>query len=105
MPEQLRSLVKLNQLDPAMLMLEMTESALMGEITTSLDILTKLRLKGFQLSIDDFGTGFSSLSQLHRIPFTELKVDQSFVTDMINDSQSCAIVETCIMLGHKLNMA
>ncbi|NQZ08785.1 MAG: EAL domain-containing response regulator [Algicola sp.] len=105
MPEQLKSLVKLNQLDPAMLMLEMTESALMGEITTSLDILTRLRLKGFQLSIDDFGTGFSSLSQLHRIPFTELKVDQSFVMDMVNDPQSCAIVETCIMLGHKLNMA
>ncbi|MCJ8273796.1 MAG: EAL domain-containing response regulator, partial [Psychrosphaera sp.] len=105
MPEQLKSLVKLNQLDPAMLMLEMTESALMGEITTSLDILTRLRLKGFALSIDDFGTGFSSLSQLHRIPFTELKVDQSFVMDMVNDPQSCAIVETCIMLGHKLNMA
>lgn len=56
------------------------------------------------MSIDDFGTGFSSLSQLHRVPFTELKVDQSFVKHMAKDSQSAAIVETCIMLGHKLNM-
>jgi EAL domain-containing protein (putative c-di-GMP-specific phosphodiesterase class I) len=105
MPEYLESLTKLHQLDPRMLMLEITESALMSEITTSLDILTRLRLKGFKLSIDDFGTGFSSLSQLHKIPFTELKIDQSFVMKMVEDPQSAAIVETCIMLGHKLKMS
>ena len=104
LPEQLKKLVKLHHLDPAMFMLEVTESTLMNNITTSLDILTRLRLKGFQLSIDDFGTGFSSLSQLHKIPFTELKIDQSFVSNMLDDHDSRAIVETCIMLGHKLNM-
>lgn len=104
MPEYLESLTKRFELDSHMLMLEITESALMSEITTSLDILTRLRLKGFKLSIDDFGTGFSSLSQLHKIPFTELKIDQSFVRRMNEDPQSAAIVETCIMLGHKLKM-
>lgn len=104
LPEQLGMLVKEYELDPSMIVLELTESALMGSMVTSLDVLTRLRLKGFQLSIDDFGTGYSSLSQLHKIPFTELKVDQSFVANMKQDSDSAAIVETCIMLAHKLNM-
>ena len=87
-----------------MLTLEVTESVLMGELVTSLDILTRLRLKGLGLSIDDFGTGYSSLSQLHKIPFSELKIDQSFVMSMLKDDESRAIVKTCIMLGHELNM-
>ena len=104
LPEQLMNMVSLSRLDPSMLVLEVTESALMGELVTSLDILTRLRLKGFNLSIDDFGTGYSSLSQLHRVPFNELKIDQSFVMQMDADSEARAIVETCVMLGHKLNM-
>ncbi len=104
LPEQLTRLVTDNEIEPSMLMLEITESALMSELTTSLNILTRLRLKGFQLSIDDFGTGYSSLSQLHRVPFTELKIDRSFVSGMSANSESKAIVDTCILLGHKLNM-
>ncbi len=104
LPEHLFELLKANQLDPGNITLEVTESALMGELVTSLDILTRLRMKGFSLSIDDFGTGYSSLSQLHRIPFTELKIDKSFIMSMLNDVESRAIVKTCIMLGHELNM-
>ncbi len=104
LPEQLMNMVNHSHLDPSMLVLEVTESALMGELVTSLDILTRLRLKGFELSIDDFGTGYSSLSQLHRVPFNELKIDQSFVMQMDNDKEARAIVETCVMLGHKLRM-
>jgi len=104
LPEQLNELMARHKISPSMLVLEVTESALMGNLTLSLDILTRLRLKGIHLSIDDFGTGFSSLSQLHKIPFTELKIDQSFVADMDKNSDSYAIVETCIMLGHKLHM-
>jgi len=104
LPEQLETLLQVNQLDPNCIMLEITESALMGELTTSLDILTRLRLKGIKLSIDDFGTGFSSLSQLHRIPFSELKVDRSFVSNMVRDAEARAIVKTCIMLSHELKM-
>ncbi len=104
LPEQLAELLEHNELEPSRLTLEITESALMGELVTSLDILTRLRLKGFGLSIDDFGTGYSSLSQLHRVPFTELKIDRSFVANMIRDDEAHAIVKTCIMLGHELNM-
>ncbi|MEE4244902.1 MAG: EAL domain-containing response regulator [Kangiellaceae bacterium] len=103
-PEQLKERLDSHKIDPSMLILEVTETALMSELTQSLDILTRLRLKGFKLSIDDFGTGFSSLSQLHKIPFTELKIDRSFVNKMAFDEESKAIVETCIMLGHKLKM-
>jgi EAL domain-containing protein (putative c-di-GMP-specific phosphodiesterase class I)/FixJ family two-component response regulator len=104
LPEQLGDLLAEKMLDPTRLTLEVTESALMGELVTSLDILTRLRLKGIGLSIDDFGTGYSSLSQLHRVPFTELKIDLSFVSAMVEDAEARAIVKTCILLGHELNM-
>ena len=104
LPEQLAELLKNNKLAPTRLTLEITESALMGELVTSLDILTRLRLKGIKLSIDDFGTGYSSLSLLHRVPFTELKIDRSFVSNMSEDNEARAIVKTCILLGHELNM-
>jgi EAL domain-containing protein (putative c-di-GMP-specific phosphodiesterase class I)/FixJ family two-component response regulator len=104
LPEHLAELLADKRLNPNMLVLEVTESALMGELVTSLDILTRLRLKGIRLSIDDFGTGYSSLSQLHRVPFTELKIDQSFVANMVEDTEARAIVKTCILLGHELNM-
>ena len=104
LPEQLAELLKNNKLAPTRLTLEITESALMGELVTSLDILTRLRLKGIRLSIDDFGTGYSSLSLLHRVPFTELKIDRSFVSNMHDDNEARAIVKTCILLGHELNM-
>ena len=104
LPEQLADLLADKKLDPTRLVLEVTESALMGELVTSLDILTRLRLKGIGLSIDDFGTGYSSLLQLHRVPFTELKIDRSFVSNMGQDKEARAIVKTCIILGHELNM-
>lgn len=104
LPEQLSDMLDGHQLDPNMLTLELTESALMGELITSLDILTRLRMKGIELSIDDFGTGYSSLSQLYRMPFTELKIDQSFVMNMKRDEEARGIVKTCIMLGHELKM-
>ena len=104
LPEQLSNMLNKHQLEPAMLTLEVTESTLMGQLVTSLDILTRLRMKGINLSIDDFGTGYSSLSQLYRMPFTELKVDQSFVMNMVNDDDAMGIVKTCIMLGHELKM-
>lgn len=104
LPEQLTDLINVHGLDPQSIVLEITESALMGELKTSLDILTRLRMKGFGLSIDDFGTGNSSLVLLHRVPFTELKVDMSFVRYMDTDVDAYSIVETCILLAHKLHM-
>ncbi len=104
LPEHLSELIKDHDLNPQSIILEITESALMGSLKTSLDILTRLRMKGFHLSIDDFGTGNSSLVLLHRVPFTELKIDMSFVRFMDRDVDAYAIVETCVMLAHKLHM-
>ncbi len=104
LPEKIGGLLKKHGLQPSQIILEVTETALMQELITSLDILTRLRMKGFHLSIDDFGTGYSSLVQLHRVPFSEIKIDRSFVMEMDHDPEAAAIVETVILLGHKLNM-
>jgi len=104
LPEQVSEQLKNSNLNPSLITLEVTEGALMGELATSLDILTRLRLKGIGISIDDFGTGYSSLSLLHKIPFSELKVDKSFVIPMLEDEEASAIVKTCIVLGHELGM-
>ncbi len=104
LPEKMGELVNKYGHDPSQLILEVTETALMQELTKSLDILTRLRMKGFHLSIDDFGTGYSSLVQLHRTPFSEIKIDRSFVMDMDVDKEAVAIIETVILLGQKLGM-
>ena len=104
LPDKLADLVRSHGMDPDRIILEITETALMDEIGMSLDILTRLRLKNFHLSIDDFGTGYSSMVQLHRAPFSEIKIDQSFVFDMEKEKEALAIVETIIMLAHKLGM-
>ncbi len=104
LPEKMGALVAQYGQDASQLILEVTETALMQELTKSLDILTRLRMRGFHLSIDDFGTGYSSLVQLHRAPFSEIKIDRSFVMDMERDKESYAIIETVIVLGHKLGM-
>ena len=104
LPETISRLLADNELDATTITLEVTESELMGELTTSLDVLTRLRLKGVRLSIDDFGTGYSSLLQLFRMPFSELKIDQSFVSKMVVDMEALAIVKACILLGEQFNM-
>jgi EAL domain-containing protein (putative c-di-GMP-specific phosphodiesterase class I)/CheY-like chemotaxis protein len=86
------------------LMLEVTESRLMKDPLKSLEILTRLRLKNIGLSIDDFGTGHSSLAQLRDIPFNELKVDRGFVHGAYMDSSLKAIVEASCNLARSMGM-
>ena len=104
LPERIDGMMQAHGLHAPHLILEVTETMLMQELTRSLDILTRLRMKGFNLSIDDFGTGYSSLVQLHRAPFSEIKIDKSFVMEMEHDNEAAAIVETVTLLGHKLGM-
>ena len=104
LPEVISSIINRDGLDPSNFVLELTETAIMQDPGKSLDILTRLRMKGFRLSIDDFGTGYSSLAQLHRAPFSEIKIDRSFVHDMSTDKEARAIVETIVLLGHKLGL-
>ncbi|MDO8350913.1 MAG: EAL domain-containing response regulator [Gallionella sp.] len=89
---------------PADMVLEVTESRLMADLRAPLEILTRLRLKRFRLSIDDFGTGNSSLSQLRDIPFDELKIDQGFVHQAHADETRHAIVAASLSLARQLGM-
>jgi EAL domain-containing protein (putative c-di-GMP-specific phosphodiesterase class I)/FixJ family two-component response regulator len=84
--------------------LEITESSRIYDETAALDLLVRLRLKGFSLSIDDFGVGYSSLSQLARIPFSELKIDRSFVTTIAHSLESRNIVTAIVRLAHSLGL-
>lgn len=85
--------------------LEVTETGVMEDLTTALDVLSRLRLKGFGLSIDDFGIGYSSFEQLGRIPFTEMKLDRSFVSKGGQDAAARAILESSMDMAHKLSLA
>jgi len=84
--------------------LEVTESRLMVNLSTTLDVLNRLQLKGFRLSIDDFGTGHSSLVQLRDVPFNELKIDRGFVHNAAIDTRLEAICEATLSLGKQLHM-
>ena len=91
-------------LDPKYMILEITESAAITEVGRVLENLTRLRMKGFGLSIDDYGTGYSSMQQLTRIPFTELKIDQSFVMHAARQESSRLILESSLEMARKLKI-
>jgi len=89
---------------PGRLTFELTETSAMEDPVASLDLLTRLRVNGFRLSIDDFGTGYSSMVQLVRLPFSEIKVDRSFVMRAPSSSESRAVVRSVVELGHSLGL-
>ena len=104
LPELFITHINQSGLDYKRIGFEVTESRLMNDITTSLEILTRLKLKGIELSIDDFGTGYSTMEQLQRIPFSELKIDRQFVSGAVHDSSNRAILESSVELAKKLGM-
>jgi EAL domain-containing protein (putative c-di-GMP-specific phosphodiesterase class I) len=104
LPDQVEQLLRQYQFNPHRLILEITESGAMEDPSLTMDILTRLRLKNIRLSLDDFGTGFSSLVQLYRMPFNELKVDKSFVMGAISSKEAAAISRVTIDLGHSLGL-
>ena len=87
------------------LKLELTESMLVNEIERLIKKLTILKAHGIGFSLDDFGTGFSSLSYLQRLPLDQLKIDQSFVTNVVNNESDAAIVQTIVTLGNSLGIS
>lgn len=103
-PEQLLATTHKYQVEPRNIILEITETSAISDLSRSLDILTRIRMKGFKLSIDDFGTGHSSLEKLARIPFTELKIDRSFIRHLDKDPVSNTIAKLSIMLAHEMEM-
>jgi EAL domain-containing protein (putative c-di-GMP-specific phosphodiesterase class I)/ActR/RegA family two-component response regulator len=104
LPDRLERLCVQHNVPPNLLRLELTETAAMSDPIRMMTVLTRLRLKGFELALDDFGTGYSSLVQLHRLPFSELKIDQSFVRVMGQSEEAKLIVGLTITLAHGLNM-
>jgi EAL domain-containing protein (putative c-di-GMP-specific phosphodiesterase class I)/FixJ family two-component response regulator len=103
-PDALIALAKKYDFPPEQIAVEVTESRLMSDVSNTLDVLTRLRMKSFQLSIDDFGSGYAMMRQLQNVPATELKIDKSIVERMhVNDSDR-VMVEKIIEMGHELNM-
>lgn len=103
-PEYIVNTAALHGLDPSHIMLEVTETRIMQDLKSPLEILTRLRLKGVSLSIDDFGTGNSSMEQLKRIPFTELKIDRAFVCGASKDKVAQTMLESSVALAKSLGM-
>ena len=102
--ERVTALVQDQGLDTRRIILEITETAAMTEVGRALENLARLRMKGFGLSIDDYGTGYSSMQQLSRIAFTELKIDQSFVMNAIREETSMVILESSLDMARKLKI-
>ncbi len=103
--DRVTAMVKAHKLQPRQVTLEVTETIAMTDMVLTLENLARLRIKGFGLSIDDYGTGYSSMQQLSRIPFTELKIDQSFVMKAW-ENQSCRVIlESSLDIAKKLGMS
>ena len=103
-PDQVARIAAQVGADARRIIFEVTESAAMFDPDTTMDVLTRMRVKNFGLSIDDFGTGYSSLKQLYLMPFSELKIDTSFVRDIFAHEDARTMVETMILLAHKLRL-
>lgn len=102
--DRLAELVRKSNLQTDQITLEITETSAMSDAPAMLAMLTQLRIRGFNLSMDDFGTGYSSLMQLHRLPFSEVKIDRTFIHGMDTDTEARVISRAMIGLGHNLGM-
>ncbi len=102
--ERLTQVVRDAGVDPQHIVLEITESAAVSDAALVLENLARLCMNGFALSIDDYGTGYSSIQQLTRIAFSELKIDQSFVKDLGQNETLSIVVESSIEMARKLKM-
>ncbi|HRB01959.1 MAG TPA: EAL domain-containing protein, partial [Ilumatobacteraceae bacterium] len=104
LPERVLRHLDRHDVDPALLTLEITESSLLIDAPRARTTIERLNQHGIRLSVDDFGTGYSSLSYLRHLPVSELKIDRSFVANVLFDEQDEVIVRSIIDLGHNLGM-
>jgi len=102
--DSLSALCRQYRIAPERVVLELTEGTGVVDPINSLDLMTRFRVKGFQLSIDDFGTGYSSMVQLVRLPFSEIKVDKSFVLQAQQSQESRTVIKSIVDLGHSLGL-
>lgn len=105
LPDRIENFCRAESIAPERVTIELTETATMRDATRLRDVLTRFRLKGFKLSIDDFGTGYSSLVQLQRLPFSQLKIDRSFVSKMLSSPSDAVIVRTIVGMVRNLELS
>lgn len=104
LPDRIASLCAQHGVAAEQLVLEVTETEAMRDVTRTMDVLLRMRIRNIGVSIDDFGTGHSSLRELQRMPFSEMKIDRSFVTDMAKNKDCAVIVQSIIDLAHNLGL-
>jgi len=104
LPDEIAAHVDASELDRSQFIFEITESRLLEQNAIPMEVLARLRMMGFDLSIDDFGTGYSNLEHLKEFPFSELKIDKSFVSNATTDHRAKASVEASVSLGKKLGL-
>ena len=104
MPSLVHSILLETGLKPDRLELEITEGVLIDDFARAVSILRKLKTLGIHIALDDFGSGFSSLSYLHAFPFEKIKIDRVFIGDLEHNHHSMAIVRAIITLGHSLSI-
>ncbi len=103
-PGHLEERCRRHVVEPGAVILELTETASAEDANEALGMLTRMRVRGFQLSLDDYGTGYSSMSQLARLPFTEIKIDRSFVMTSRVSRESRLLVASVVDLGRSLGL-
>jgi EAL domain-containing protein (putative c-di-GMP-specific phosphodiesterase class I)/FixJ family two-component response regulator len=103
-PDMVLSVLNSMNLPPEKLVVEITETGLINDLASTLDVLIRLRMRQINLSIDDFGTGYSTMQQLRHIPATEVKIDRSFVQNSRVSQSDRVMVEKTIEIGHELGM-
>jgi EAL domain-containing protein (putative c-di-GMP-specific phosphodiesterase class I) len=103
--DEIASLQQTHEVPAENIVLEVTETSLVRELGVALGLLTRLRLRGFGVSLDDYGTGFSSMQQLARIPFTELKIDRSFVHGAHARESLQVILRSALELANELGLS
>jgi len=104
LPDRIADMCAARQIPAEKLVLEVTETEAMRDVTRTMDVLLRMRIRNIGVSIDDFGTGHSSLRELQRMPFSEMKIDKSFVLDMAGNRDCAVIVHSIIDLGHNLGL-
>jgi diguanylate cyclase (GGDEF)-like protein len=102
--QQVSEVLERSGADPQRLKLELTESTVLEDVEATIPRMKALRARGVRFSMDDFGTGYSSLQYLKRLPLDQLKIDQAFVRDIIDDSDDAIIVQTIIAMSHALGL-
>lgn len=104
LPDKVRALISTHRIDPARITLELTEDSFIADPEQALLVLERLRALGVELSIDDFGTGFSSLTYIRRLPVSELKLDRTFLTGAPRDKRAVSVIRSTVDLAHSLGL-